>query len=495
MQKRLIQIGIPAAVGIVAALTLAVWVYPIAGEVWQSRYPSWIRGCYAAGQMKTPIRVAGLDKTPPPKPRNVDIEGTLETFGKLEGDGSFSRWPGFRGEGFDNVSTEDIKLIRSFPETGPPVVWSVDLGKGHAGPAVCNGRVYVFDYDSTTLSNALRCFSFEDGRELWRRHYKMAIKSQHGVSRTVPAVDDDYVVAMGPKCTVICCRAEDGAFVWGLDLVKEYGTKIPEWYAGQCLRLDNDKVIIAPGGSKMMIAVELATGKVLWSTPNPRGWKMTHCSILPVSFAGKTIYVYPASGGVVGVDSETGKELFATDAWRVKIANIPTPVDLGGGTIFLSGGYGAGSLFLHLQEQGDTIGVKVGRRLTPGEFGTEQQTPIFYKGNLYGVLSKAGADKMQLTCLDATGERVWVSGTEDRFGLGPYMIADGMILLVDDDGTLTLAEASAMGYRRLARARVIKGETAWGPLAIVDGFLLVRNLTKMVCLDLRAQGADEEEQE
>ena len=52
------------------------------------------------------------------------------------------------------------------------------------------------------------------------------------------------------------------------------------------------------------------TGEIVWQSPNPHGWVMTHSSIVPVEFAGIRMYVYCASGGVVGVSSEDGSILW-----------------------------------------------------------------------------------------------------------------------------------------------------------------------------------------
>jgi len=49
-----------------------------------------------------------------------------------------------------------------------------------------------------------------------------------------------------------------------------------------------------------------------------------------------------------------------------------------------------------------------------------------------------------------------------RPGLGPYMIAEDIIFVMNDSGLLTLADASPSGYRRLARARVLKEHDSWG---------------------------------
>ncbi len=82
---------------------------------------------------------------------------------------------------------------------------------------------------------------------------------------------------------------------------------------------------------------------------------------------------------------------------------------------------------------------------------------------------------------------LWNSGS-DRFGHGPYMFADGMLLLLGEKGTLTLAEATPSGYKRLARHDVLpNGHDAWGPMALAAGRLIVRDMTRMVCLDLASK--------
>jgi outer membrane protein assembly factor BamB len=90
----------------------------------------------------------------------------------------------------------------------------------------------------------------------------------------------------------------------------------------------------------------------------------------------------------------------------------------------------------------------------------------------------------QLTCLDLTGKILWTSGATAKFGLGPFLIAGNQILALNDDGWLTLAEANPAEYRQLARARILTGHDAWGPMALVAGRLLARDLTQMVCLDM-----------
>ena len=408
----------------------------------------------------------------------VDLQGT---FTKSTGVPATlpGAWSGFRGANHDNISTEPVPLARAWGASGPAALWSVDLGEGYAGAAVRAGRVYVLDYDQQNRMDILRCLSLADGREIWRRAYADSVKRNHGMSRTVTAVSDKFALSLGPKCHVLCVDADSGAFRWGLDLARTYHTHVPPWYAGQCPLIDGDRAIIAPGGTALMIAADCATGHIRWETPNPHGWGMSHSSIIPVTFHGRRMYVYCASGGVVGVDADTGHLLWETDQWRISIATVPTPVLLPDGRIFLCGGYNSGGMMLQLTEQGGKFGVNILYRLKPEVFGSEQQTPVYYKGYIYGIISGG-----QLVCLDPSGKQLWNSGTT-RFGLGPYMIAQGMIYLLNDTGLLTLAEATPAGYHQLARAKVLQGHDAWGPLALAGGRLIARDLTKMVCLDVK----------
>lgn len=391
-------------------------------------------------------------------------------------------WPQFRGPDRNNVVTTDSPLARSWPPSGPGVRWRIPVGEGYAGAAVHDGRVYIIDYDMVELADALRCLSLDDGREIWRYAYPVKVKRNHGMSRTVPAVADGYVVSVGPKSHVLCCDATTGEKQWMIDMVGEYDSTVPPWYAGQCPLIDRGRVILTPAGPDvLLIAVDLASGEVIWRTPNPKGWKASHASIMPMTLAdGRQSFVYVADGGVAGVDAQTGELLWQTDAWRIKVATVPSAVVIDESRLFLAGGYNAGAMMLEVKHGEDGYVARPLWTVDAKTFGSAQQTPIYWGGHIFGVRP----DK-QLACLDLDGNVLWTSGAAATFGLGPYMMADGLLLLLDDDGTLTIADANADAYQPIASAQVLDGHDAWGPMALVDGLLIVRDLTEMRCLDLR----------
>jgi len=415
-----------------------------------------------------------------------EIAGQLTQFDGVPADLP-GAWPGFRGADFDNISKEEVALAQEWPGEGPKVLWSLEVGEGFAGAAIRAGCVYLMDYDRENQADAIRCFSLADGQEIWRYAYPVKIKRFHGISRTVPAVTDKYVVTMGPKCHVTCVDAVTGEFSWMLNLVREYGSKVPQWYTSQCPLIDEGKAIIAPAGDEvLMMAVDCASGDILWTTPNPDKWVMTHSSIVPMTYAGERFYIYcggsTSSGGVVGVSVQDGRVLWKNEQWCIR-TNVPAPVVVGPDRIFVSAGYGQakyGCAMLRLVQEQGQIQAKVEFLHPTKVFGTMQQTPILYQGHLYGV----GMDK-QLICLDLEGQVQWTSTSANKFGFGPYMIANDKLYVVDDSGVLTLVEASPARYSPLAQTQLFADAVeTWAPLAMASGRLIVRDLTRMICVDM-----------
>ena len=454
----------PGTAALVCVATIATWL------TWSARVP-------AEPRMPTEAEKPKLRTEAQTVPRN---RGT-----RVPGSGqpadSTASWPQFRGTDRTNIVHTPRRLKRSWPSDGLKVLWSVAMGEGYAGAVVHKGRVYVIDYDQDKHEDAIRCLSLDTGAEIWRYTYYVKVKRNHGMSRTVPAVTDDYVVTIGPKCHVNCLSARTGERVWAKDMVEEFGAEVPPWYAGQCPRIDGDRVILAPGGDPLMLAADLATGKVLWHTPNPGGWGMTHSSIAAIDFDGERQYVYCTTNGVAGVSGKDGRLLWTKPDWYIKQANSPTPLVIDSDRILFTGSYRSGSCLIQLDRAGDRIETKELWRIKEEVFACEQQTPIYYQRHIFGVTLPKG----HLVCMDLDGRRVWSSGGTNRFERGPYLLVNDLLLVLHgEEGTLHLVHAGMSGFTELAKAEVLTGHEAWAPMAWADGRLIVRDLKQMVCLEL-----------
>ena len=326
---------------------------------------------------------------------------------------------------------------------------------------------------------------------MWTRGYNLNVKRNHGMSRTIPAVTEDYILTMGPMCHVMCLDRKNGNFRWGLDVAKEFESEIPLWYTGQCPLIDNNNAIIATGGKALIIAVDCETGKKIWETPNPNDWKMSHSSVLPYTYGGRKMYVYSSIGGLTGIaadGSDAGKLLWEAPAWNHSVV-APSPVCMPDGKIFMTAGYGAGSMMLQLKEIDGKFNIDVLTEYAPKDgLAGEQQTPIYWQGYLFGIMPKDGGPmRNQLVCVDPQDPEkpIWTSGTENRFGLGPFFMADNKLFILNDNATLTIARPSTSKYIQLDQINIIEdGHDAWAPFALANGYLLMRDSKKMVCLDL-----------
>lgn len=462
---------VPAAVAVVGTALLGIWTLQT--------------GATSADGLA--IRQPGLDGTPAPQ---ADKQQRPVVAGQpVRGPGVPAAvsgvWSGFRGPHRDAIADDGTRLARTWPAAGPPVRWEIEVGEGYAAAAIAHGCAYVIDYDEVARADTLRCLALDTGREVWRNSYPVEVAANHGMSRTIPAVAGDLVVSIGPRCHVACWDAATGQCRWLIDMVRRFQGEERQWYAGQCPLVDGSRVILVPGGPQALVAaVDVRTGAVVWTTPNPRGWKMTHSSVMPMEFAGRRMYVLCGTGGTAGVAADSGAELWHETEWKENFATSPSPLPLPGGRIFLCSGYDdRGAMMLQLTDAAGRLACQTAYTLERKKFNSEQQTPIFYRDHLFGVRKYRGG---QLVCLDLQGQEVWNSGT-DKFGHGPYLIADGLLLALSEDGLLIAAEATTGGYKPVARHQVLpNGREAWGPLALADGLLVLRDLKRMLCVDLRA---------
>jgi outer membrane protein assembly factor BamB len=399
------------------------------------------------------------------------------------------KWSSFRGASSSNIVKTSDPIRTSAEEY--PVLWSVETGEGHAAPVIYNGLVYFLDYDESLSSDALRCFSLESGKELWRRWYRVPMKRNHGFSRTAPTVSDDYVITIGPQGHVMCCDPRTGDLKWSLDMQQTFKTEVPFWYAGQCPYVDGNTLIVAPAGEEVLLAgIDCTTGEIAWQTPNIPAYKMSHSSVMPMTLNGKKTYVYIGVGGVCGISAEkedAGTLLWDVSKWQPSVI-APSPLQLSANSIFLVAGYGAGGALLRVDKSGAKWTASITDQYKANEgLSSEQQTPILYNNMIITIIPKdGGSSRGKLVCYSPSDlhNPVWSSGADERFGLGPYMVINDYLFVFKEDGELYVYGIKAKSMDLLKQQRIMDGVDAWGPMAYADGRLIVRDADNVVCLKI-----------
>lgn len=211
-----------------------------------------------------------------------------------------------------------------------------------------------------------------------------------------------------------------------------------------------------------------------------------------MTIKGKKTYVYCAVGGVCGISAsgaDKGKILWETSEFAPAVI-APSPVVLENGMILIMAGYGAGSALIKVNHARESYSARVVSKYKPSEgMASEQQTPVKLNGYLYGIQPKdAGTLREQFVCFKQEDcmKVLMSSGKTIRFGLGPYIYADGKFYILNDDGEMTIAKANPGKFQVLDKARIIEGQDSWGPLAITGGYLLMRDSKQLVCIDIKA---------
>jgi outer membrane protein assembly factor BamB len=276
-----------------------------------------------------------------------------------------------------------------------------------------------------------------------------------------------------------------------LDVQKQFDTEVPLWYSGQCPRIDNNQLIVAPAGKEvLMVGIDCETGEIIWQTPNTIGYKMSHSSVIPMSILGKKTYVYAANGGVCGLSADPtdrGKLLWSTDKWKPSVI-APSPVQISSNEILLTAGYGAGGALLRVNNVEGKWSATITNQHKPAlGLSSEQQTPILYKQMIITIPPNDGGGvrgKLTLYAPSNLRSPIWESAADERFGYGPYMVIGNHLFALKDNGELFVYQIEHNNMTLIKKQRIMDGVDAWGPMAYANGYLLVGDAYWVYCLKI-----------
>ncbi len=415
-------------------------------------------------------------------------------------------WPQYLGP-YRNASSDEKGLLRSWPAEGPEVLWTFKLGPGYGGAAVGQGKVYLLDRIAGK-QDVLRCIDLNSGKELWSFAYNARGTLSHKGSRSTPAIDGDYIYTCGSFGHVYCFDARTHKPVWKTNVWKDHGGgKLPEWGICQNPLVRGNLLILAAQTEKAgIVAYDKISGRLRWASPALPGM-VGYVTPVVAHIDGRDQIVTitatsrrerggrsaPAGGwgegdddgvdgAVLGIDIRDGKTLWTYKGWQCRIP-IPQVTAIGDGRLFITGGYMAGSAMIKVRRgEGQYV---VEELYTTQDFGTHVHPPVLYKGHFYGHCT-TNSRRDGMSCLSLDGQFKWKTGESPAFDKGGFVLADGLILSVDGrDGILYLIEPSPEGFKPLAHADLLDTEECWGPLALSNGKLLIRDQRQMKCIAVR----------
>jgi outer membrane protein assembly factor BamB len=416
-------------------------------------------------------------------------------------------WPQYLGPSRNSTSPE-TGLLRSWPEKGPEILWSVSVGRGYGGPVIKDGKVYLLDRDDAVGDN-LRSFDLKDGKELWSFAYEAPGSVMFPGSRSVPTVDGNHVYSCGHNGDLYCISLATHQPVWSKNVWRDFGgDELPVWAITQCPLVYGDLLIVASQAPQAgVVAYDKLTGAVRWKTPSLGYVGYVSPAIAKVDGADHVVMVTPSTnpfmrsspdenklGTVVGIEPLSGRILWQYDKWNCHIS-VASAVDAGEGRILVVGGYelGATMIKVHKKEDG---GYGTSELFTTEDFGDQTKRPILHDGYFYAQYG-TNTRRDGLVCMGMDGTIMWKTKDSPEFNKGSMILADGLILATDGKKSLYLIEPGPSGFKALSSAELLGEEGTqsegiarrvggaiqnWAPIALSGGRLLIRDHRRMMCV-------------
>lgn len=386
--------------------------------------------------------------------------------------------PQFRGPRRDGQAGSGNNLTNSWPRSGPKPEWSANgLGEGYSAVSVANGRIYTMGLVGT--DEKVFALNERDGRPGW------SVSTGGGAyrdgtgdgPRCTPTVDGDRVYALGALGDLVCLDARTGQRRWHKNVLKEFSGNAGHWGICESPLIDGEKVIVTPGGrGATMVALNKNNGNVIWRSRVPSDPGPGYASAIAIEVGGVRQYVNFTSRALIGVRADDGEFLWQSNSSANGTANCSAPV-FHDNHVFYGSGYGTGGSCLRLESNGNT--TRAEEVYKTKDMKNHHGGMVVVNGFLYGC------DEGILTCLDLlSGKVMW---KERSPGKGSITFADGLLIVRNEQGPLTLVEANSQRY-------VEKGQfdqpnrsrrQAWAYPVIANGHLLLRDQETLLCYDLR----------
>lgn len=401
-------------------------------------------------------------------------------------------WAQWRGPN-RNGHAAPQKLMKSWPEGGPKLRWSFEeAGVGYSTVAVVDGRLYTMGSDDDSCYAI--CMNMKDGSLIWKRSFSRASTSDDynhgwgGGPRSTPTVDGKQVFVLSDVGVLACLDQATGDIQWKTDFVADHGGKIPAWGYSESPLVDDSRVVVTPGESKFMVALDRNSGEEVWRSQGVEA-PAQYVSIMRGRIGQTDFYVTASKVGILAFDPQDGEKLFSDDATGNNVAVIPTPI-LDGNQLYHTSAYGAGNTRLKLSsaERG-SVKVESAYHLTEKTMENHHGGVVLVDGTIYGF-SKANNGVWMAQDLES-GKVLWEEKIRPNKS-GSITYADGRLYCYNDkEGTVYLVEPSQKGWQAKGNLQIPRQTdlprdkgAIWAHPIVADQTLIIRDQDLIYAFDI-----------
>jgi len=353
-------------------------------------------------------------------------------------------WPRWRGPNGDGISLETDWNPEALAG-GPKILWKTKVGTGHSNVVIKDNRLYTAG--TTRGSITVVCLNADTGQEVWRSAFEGGFEIN-----STPATDGKFVYAISTEGVLVCLQSKNGKLRWKKDLISECGLVKPYYGYGASLVVEGDLLILTANTSGL--ALDKKTGEIVWDSKKPpekKHWT-SHSTGTDFStpvmydYKGKRYAVLSSYEGIHGVDIETGKVLWLYE-WEFFRRQVADPLVFDN-KVFIAKYAGLGSILLDIKGGVAKILWK------NSNMSSDIASPVMIDGYIYGVEGGPEVRHCSVRCLSVeSGQLMW----EENLGKKAVSLvaADNKLIILEDNGTLHIAEATPRSYKEISRCDVV----------------------------------------
>jgi outer membrane protein assembly factor BamB len=403
-------------------------------------------------------------------------------------------WPQWRGPRRDGVCDER-GLRSTWPEAGPTQLWTTtNLGQGYSAPIIARNRVFI----TGDTGDHLRIMALDlEGQVLWQATNGRAWLTPYPGARACVAYRNGRLFHLNAHGRVTALDPDTGHESWSVELFERFGGKTLTWGLSECLLVDNDHVIVTPGGTRaLMAALDTRSGETRWATEplrlGPSADPRQHRVAEPTGETDRAAYASPillrvgdqrwivscSLRHLFGVDADTGQLLW-TRPLPTRFEVIAAAPVLHGQSVFFTAPDAGGGRSYSLRPSNNSLALEP---TWTSPLDTCHGGVVYHDGALFGSWYRA---RNGWACLDATTGALRYE-TND-LASGSVLYADGRLYCLSQEGEMALLEPTAHRFEFRGRFRLVNKRVtdAWAHPVIHAGRLYLRYHDRLTCYDVR----------
>lgn len=356
-----------------------------------------------------------------------------------------------------------------------PVAWKVEVGTGFSTVSVAGDRVLTMGNEGDR--DTVWCLDAASGEVLWKHTYDCELDPRYyeGGPGGTPTIHEGAVYTLSKKGHAYRFDLETGEVTWSRDLLADHDFELPEWSFACSPFVDGDRVLYNVGRGGLALSRE--TGKTLWM---PTTETSGYATVVPYPTPeNPSVHLLFSAKSLLAFDSDSGESYWSYPWKSSRDVNAADPLVIGDRLMVSSS---AGTEMLSLGEG----------RSEPEKLWKQHDLKWYFNpgvriGDHVYSLHGTTHRPTELTCTDiATGETVWA---EEGFGSGG-LVAAGEVVIVFDNGMLTLFRASPEKYDPIHQQKILEGK-CWTSPVLSNGRVYCRTAEGELAAVVLAGAEDE----